>query len=116
CDARGTPVRMVGTIQDVTEQRQMAAHLQQVEKLTALGELAAGMAHEINNPLAVVALTAELVLRHPLPEQVVQDVAVIQREAARAGEIVRSMLRFARQREPSLSSVQLSAVVDEALA
>jgi PAS domain S-box-containing protein len=104
-----------GTLEDITEQRRLAARLSQAERLSALGELAAGMAHEVNNPLAAVAATAELALRGDLPPRLREDLAVIHREASRAGEIVRSMLRFARQREPSLAPVQLASIAEEAL-
>ncbi len=104
-----------GTLEDITEQHRLAARLSQAERLSALGELAAGMAHEVNNPLAAVAATAELALRGDLPPRLREDLAVIHREASRAGEIVRSMLRFARQREPSLAPVQLASIAEEAL-
>jgi PAS domain S-box-containing protein len=104
-----------GTLEDITEQRRLAARLSQAERLSALGELAAGMAHEVNNPLAAVAATAELALRGELTPQLRDDLTVIHREASRAGEIVRSMLRFARQREPSLAPVQLESIAEEAL-
>ncbi|MER3420752.1 MAG: hypothetical protein C4290_09620 [Chloroflexota bacterium] len=114
-DAQGAVRYYEGTLEDITEQRRLAARLSQAERLSALGELAAGMAHEVNNPLAAVAATAELALRGELTPQLREDLTVIQREAARAGEIVRSMLRFARQREPSLAPVQLESVAEEAL-
>jgi PAS domain S-box-containing protein len=101
---------------DITEERSLRTRLAQSEKLSALGELAAGMAHEINNPLAAVAGTAELALRGELSPELREDLNLIRREAARAGEIVKAVLRFSRQREPSLEPLDLAEVIDEALA
>lgn len=114
-DGQGEVRYYEGTLEDITEQHRLAARLSQAERLSALGELAAGMAHEVNNPLAAVAAAAELALRGDLSPQLREDLTMIHREACRAGEIVRSMLRFARQREPSLAPVQLKSIAEEAL-
>jgi hypothetical protein len=77
--------------------------------------MAAGKAHEINNPLAVVAGLAELLLRGELAETQRDDILQIQQEANRAGEIVRTLLRFSREREPSLQPLDPATVLAEAL-
>ncbi len=98
--------------QDATAQidRQRDA-LRQSEKLSAMGTLLAGVAHELNNPLAIVMGRASL-LEEKAEGGAVQDDARRIREAAeRCGRIVRTFLNMARQRPPSRSAVQINDTV-----
>lgn len=88
------------------------------EKLAATGELAAGMAHEIYNPLTAIAGLAETTLlsHHGASPKVLDTLAVIKTQAERAGAVVRRLLGFARPAEPQLVSCQLNDLVTESLA
>lgn len=96
-DAGGTLVRIVCYGKDVTEEWQAAKRIQQAEKLVAIGQLAAGVAHEINNPLGVILCYADL-LESDLPEEGTarEDVAVIKKHADACRRIVSDLLKFAR--------------------
>ncbi|MBI4227469.1 MAG: hypothetical protein HY600_04225, partial [Candidatus Omnitrophica bacterium] len=88
------------------------------EKLAATGELAAGMAHEIYNPLTAIAGLAEtaLLASDPLPPRIRETLTVIKTQAERAGAVVRRLLGFARPADPQWAPCHLNQVVTDSLA
>jgi PAS domain S-box-containing protein len=94
-------VRVFGASRDITEQKQTEEALRRAERLASIGTLAAGIAHEINNPLQGIVLSAEVAVqarRRPDGQQILDQVLPgIQSEALRCGRIVKSVLQFARQ-------------------
>ncbi len=91
--------------------REVQQQLVQTEKLSALGELVSGVAHELNNPLATIMGTAELFAASELPDRLRKMVERIQREAYRAGRIVRNLLTFSRHHKPETGWHDLRAIV-----
>jgi signal transduction histidine kinase len=93
--------------------------LRQQEKLASLGTLAAGLAHEINNPMGIIASRIELMLMESdtngLPAQTRDDLQVLQRNVQRVAQIVRGLLSFARQAPRERAPVDLNLAVEETL-
>jgi signal transduction histidine kinase len=103
-------VRHVLVCEDLTEYKRLEAELRQAERLSSLGQLSAGMAHEIRNPLAGIAMTAQ-VLRSRLGERPDAEPYLerIQAEIQRLERIVRSLLEFSRPARPQLAALDLAA-------
>jgi len=102
------------SVREITERKLLEQQLHQSEKLSALGQLIAGVAHELNNPLAVIMGYAQLLgKRSDNPEAARNEAAKILHESERAAKIVRNLLTFARPREPQMSVVDLNKLISE---
>lgn len=95
--------------------RNAQARLVQSEKLAAIGELVAGVAHELNNPLTSIIGFAQLLQYSELDNENWEDLDKIVTQARRAAGIVRSLLDFARQRPPERKPVQVNDVLGSTL-
>lgn len=122
-DGTGKEIASVGIFTDLRprlnmERKLQETHLQLVssEKMASLGKLAAGIAHEINNPLGGILIYSSL-LMEDLPEEDPkrQDLARVVQEAGRCKEIVRSLLEFARQTEPKMEPVDINRAITDGL-
>ena len=97
----GAPIGQVLSVRNLTDERRIAEQLRQSEKLAALGELVAGVAHELNNPLAGISAFAQLLLEEELDDDQRESARLIKREADRAVGVIRDLLLFSRKAGPS---------------
>ena len=101
---------------DITERRRLELQLLQAEKLSAIGQLVAGVAHELNNPMTSIKGFAELLLRRKdLDEDARSDLGYINSQAERAARIVTNLLTFAREHQPQRVLVDVNKVIDDTL-
>ncbi len=103
--------------QKAEELKETRDRLVQSEKLTSLGKMAAGIAHEINNPLTSILINSHLVAEGLAgDEDAEESLDLIIRETARCGEIVRGLLEFSRQSPPDMVVGSLNDVIEKTLA
>ena len=96
----GEPGAAILLFEDQSEKRRLQEQLLQSEKMSAIGQLIAGVAHDLNNPLAsVVGFSDLLGEAADVPPRLAEPLAVIRQEAERASAIVRNLLSFARRQE-----------------
>ncbi len=122
-NGKGQEIASVGIFTDLRprimmEKKLQETHLQLVssEKMASLGKLAAGIAHEINNPLGGILIYSSLMMED-LPEEDPKrgDLARIVQEAGRCKEIVKSLLEFARQTEPKMEPTDINRAIHDGL-
>lgn len=115
-DGAGHVTHFVGVERDITDDLRMRDELVRAERLSAVGELVAGVAHEINNPLQSIVGCAELLSEGVQDPELKRDVALIRSEAGRAREIVRSLLSFVHRRPSERVPTDLNEIIHEAIA
>src|SRR5262245_19933205 len=112
----GRPAWTLLVLRDLTQARRMQQELRRHERLATLGHLAAGVAHEIRNPLAGIGTSAQVMLRRFEPrDERARFVRVILDEVARLDRIVTSLLQYARPRTPELEPCSLASCVERVL-
>lgn len=106
----------VASVEAEQRRADIEATLRHADRLATIGQLAAGVAHELNDPLSNVLGFAQLALKAPdLPGQVRADLARIVDAALRGREIIRKLLVFARQTPASKQPTAINAVIEEAM-
>jgi two-component system NtrC family sensor kinase len=101
---------------DVTDLKRLEEQLIQAEKLAAMGQMLAGVAHELNNPLTAILGVTELVReREGLDESMKRQLDLTHRQARRAARIVQNLLEFSRPASPQKKGIDLSTIIERTL-
>lgn len=116
----GEPVRMHGTVQDITDKKEKELRLHMTEKLAALGQMASGIAHEINNPLATIGACSDGLLNRlkkgRFDDELFESyLKIINEEVVRCKGITTSMLSFVREATYERKDVDIHSILDNTL-
>jgi two-component system, NtrC family, sensor kinase len=115
-DETGSVIQVILVELDVTEKKRMESILAQSEKMAAVGQLAAGIAHEINNPLTVILANAQILQRELPNQEDWKDLAeLIHRAGTRALNSVRNLLSFARKEPIDFEPTDINETIERAL-
>jgi two-component system NtrC family sensor kinase len=115
-DESGRMSAVLCIARDITENKKLERYLINTEKLASLGTLAAGVAHEINNPLGVVLGFCDLLVRKKEPgSQEYEDLKIIERQGLQCKQIVENLLSFARVGRETTTHVDLNTCLQEIL-
>jgi signal transduction histidine kinase len=116
--ADGTVESRTAVLRDLTERKKIERALQQKERLTALGELASGVAHEIRNPINAISMIAQRLRNEFTPrtdeDEYRQLTDVVRTQVARVNRIVQQFLRFARPAPPAIAPVPVAVLLETA--
>ena len=115
-NVKGEPVGFRGIVRDISEKQKLEAHLQKAQKMEAIGMLAGGVAHDLNNILGgLVSYPELLLLQLPDDSPLRKSILTIQRSGEKAAAVVQDLLTLARRGVVVTEVVNLNVVVDEYL-
>jgi len=105
----------LGIIRDITERKKMQDSMIMTDRLASIGELASGMAHELNNPLTAVIGFADIILEEDDINTIKEDIALLNHEAKRMAEVTKNMLTFARKHPAIKTQLNINDVVSKVM-
>jgi PAS domain S-box-containing protein len=114
-DKKGEVIGSVHVTRDVTERKRMEEQLMMTDRLASVGELASGIAHELNNPLTSVIGFSQLLMESNIPDSIKEDLNTVYSEAQRAATIVKNLLTFARKHAPVKQLSQVNTIIEDVL-
>ena len=110
-DSSGQVLGFIGVSRDLTESKRAEERLKETVRLSSIGELAAGVAHEVNNPLTSVIGFSQLALDADPPPGIIEDLQIVNSQAQRAAKIVKNLLLFGRRTGPDKEAIDLNAII-----
>lgn len=114
-DTSGKIEGVIASARDITESTRMEQQLIQSERLAAMGQMIAGVAHELNNPLTAVLGVTELLRESAAEDSTRRQLEIAHRQARRAAQIVQSLLTFSRPPQPRKTCANLSDLIQRSL-
>ncbi len=111
----GEIYRMGGFVEDITERKDADLKMSESQRLASIGELSAGVAHEINNPLTSIVLYSQMLLDEDVAEPIKESLQVVSSQAYRAAKIVRNLLQFARKSSPEKRPLSIDGLIRRSL-
>jgi PAS domain S-box-containing protein len=114
-DASGHITGVVASVRDVTEVDRLEHQVMQTEKLAAMGQMIAGVAHELNNPLTAILAVSDLLRERAAEPGDKRQLELMHQQARRAADIVQDLLAFSRPPAPQRANIRLGDVVRRAL-
>ena len=114
-DAENKLSGAIVSVRDITVEKKLEQQIILSERLAAMGQMIAGFAHELNNPLTSILGMAELLQEGEAPESVRKQMVILQQQARRAAEIVQNLMYFSRPPAPGKSLIDLSELVQRTL-
>ena len=114
-DVSGAIVGAIHIMRDVTKEEQIRRQLYQADKMSALGQMIAGIAHEVNNPLTGILGFTDILKGLVLDKSQKENLEMIEREACRATQVMRNLLTFARDSSPRRESTDICKLLSECL-
>jgi PAS domain S-box-containing protein len=116
-DPSGRIIEYEGIVKDITRSKLMHRQLLQADRLASVGQLAAGVAHEINNPLGLILGYTQLLLRDEADAHGVKDdLQTIEKQARNCKKIVEDLLNFARKSGTHMTSVHVNRAIEAVIA
>ena len=114
-DGSGRIAGVIAAARDITDSKRMEQQLIQNERLAAMGQMIAGVAHELNNPLTAVLGVTELLRDSTGDDSARRQLEIAHRQARRAAQIVQSLLTFSRPPQPRKICLNLSELIQRSL-
>ena len=111
----GTLSYLMGVVEDITQRKQMEQELIRTQRLRAVGELAAGVSHNLNNTLTGVSLPAQLIQRSTEDPDIRESADQIAASVLKAQDIIKRLNESVRGTEEEIERVDLNAVIEEAI-